>query len=67
MDDARRSCCWWTLDGFGGRRHCWWTPGVVVECQWTPARSRLSVLLLDALRSERGYLLGVVLRSVWSL
>jgi hypothetical protein len=37
----------------------------VVECQWTLARSRSFELLANALRSERGYLLGVVPRSVW--
>lgn len=26
---------------------CWWIPGVVVECQWTLARSRLPYLLVD--------------------
>lgn len=44
----------------------WWTPDVVVECQWSLARSRPSDLLVDAPRSERGNLVGVVLRSVWS-
>ena len=38
----------------------------MVEYQWTLARSRSFELLANALGSERGYLLGVVPRSVWS-